>query len=464
MTPKPANALETWGVLLVSRDGKQILLEKQNENWSLPRIEIPTQERIAANINRVIRRDLRILVISLYPVVPADSDALTGNLYHAVAVLPRNSDPLPGNKWKSISSLSERSFSRPLDFSAIRAFGTGLERKEIARGTEPFLRPDWFTDATRWIADTLRPHALRLTGSFEQFNADSIFSLIRFETNCGAVWFKAVGAHNSREFPITLALAKLCPAQLPTILASKSEWRAWLAADASGVCLRTTCAPHLWEDAAANLAQLQILSVSTSGVMRSAGARDLASASLRLQAESFFSYVASSQALRPEASVPTLVSEEIEDIKSAVQNSLLHLEAIDLPDTIGHMDLNPGNIFSTDRGCVFLDWAESYVGNPFFSLEYLLQHFRQAASPGVLEEDRFRKAYFAPWQAVVSSQSMERAMSFVPLAALFAYAATLWSASIKCEAENISLTRYLASLIRKMGRYVTHSRLEGVPS
>ena len=303
MTPKPTNALETWGVLLVSRDGEQILLEKENENWSLPRVEIPTQERICSKYqpgHTARFRNPRDLFVSS---CPADSGALAGNLYHAVAALPRNSgNHSPETNGHSISSLSEQSFSHELDFSAIRAFRTGLERKEIARGTEPFLRPDWFTDATRWIADMLRPHALRLTGSFEQFNADSMFSLIRFETNGGAVWFKAVGAHNSREFRITLALAKLCPAQLPTILASKSEWRAWLAADTSGVCLRSTRAAHLWENAAANLAQLQILSVSTSGAMRSAGARDLASTSLRLLVESFFSCVASSQAIRPESS------------------------------------------------------------------------------------------------------------------------------------------------------------------
>ena len=186
--------------------------------------------------------------------------------------------------------------------------------------------------------------------------------------------------------------------------------------------------------------------------------------SLRSLTESFFSWVASSQAMRQESSVRALVNEEIEDIKSAVQNSLLHLEALDLPDTIGHMDLNPGNIFSTDRGCVFLDWAESYVGDPFFSFEYLLQHFRQAPSPKAPEEDRFREAYFAPWRAVVSSETVQSAVSFVPLAALFAYAATLWAASIRSQAENSSRTRYLASLICKMRRYLTHSRLEGVLS
>src|SRR5271156_20897 len=166
MTPKPANALETWGVLLVSRDGEQILLVKENENWSLPRVEIPTQERIAANINRVILRDFGIPVISLYPVIPADSDAPAGSLYHAVAALPATGYSLRGNEWKFISSLPERSFSHQLDVSAIRALRIGLKRREIERKTDPFLRPDWFTDVTRWIADVLRPHGLRLTGSF----------------------------------------------------------------------------------------------------------------------------------------------------------------------------------------------------------------------------------------------------------------------------------------------------------
>ena len=52
-------------------------------------------------------------------------------------------------------------------------------------------------------------------------------------------------------------------------------------------------------------------------------------------------------------------------------------------------------------------------------------------------------------------------MSFVPLAALFTYAATLWSASIKRRTENLALTRYLASLIRKMEQCVTHFAVGG---
>src|ERR1700677_4009630 len=98
MTPNPTNALETWAVLLVSRDGEQVLLVKENQNWSLPRVEIPTQERIAADINRVIQRDFGIPVISLYPVVPAASDAPGGNQYHVVAALPTSGNSLPGNE------------------------------------------------------------------------------------------------------------------------------------------------------------------------------------------------------------------------------------------------------------------------------------------------------------------------------------------------------------------------------
>jgi Phosphotransferase enzyme family len=465
MTPNPINTLETWGVLLVSRDGEQILLQKENENWSLPRVEIPTQERIAANINRAIQRDLGIPVISLYPVAPADSDPPAGDPYHAVAALPATGNSPPGNEWKFISSLTDQSFSRQLDLSAIRAFRAGLKRGEIERKTGPFLRPDWFTDVTRWIADVLRPHGMRLIGSFEQFNADCMFSLIRFETNGAAVWFKAVGADNSREFPITLALAQLCPARLPKILASNPEWRAWLAAETSGICLRAKPAAHLWEDAAANLARLQITSISGSDTLRSAGARDFTSTSLRSLAESFFAFCTTSPPASLASGGHALTGQEIGDIKSAVLDSLAYLEAVGLPNTVGHMDLNPGNIYLTETGCIFLDWAEAFIGNPFFSYEYLLQHFRQAVSPEVQEEKRFREAYLVAWRRVVASADLQAAISTaVPLAALFAYAATLWSEAMKRADLNIAREKYVACLIRKMRRLVSTPRTESVPS
>jgi hypothetical protein len=315
------------------------------------------------------------------------------------------------------------------------------------------------------VADALRPHALHLTGSFEQFNADSLFSLIRFVTNGRAVWFKAVGAGNCREFPITLALAQLCPTRLPKILASKPEWRAWLSVEASGVCLSARPDPQLWEDAARNLACLQVMSIPASDNLRSAGARDLTCGCLSSNVGSFFEFFTNAPlaSLAPGGGI-ALTGEEIEDIKTAVLDSLTRLEAAGLPNTIGHMDLNPANIYCAEPECVFLDWAEAFIGNPFFSFEYLLQHFRQAVSPGAREEMRIREAYLIPWREIVRPDDLQAAISTVPLPALFAYAVTLWSELRKRADVNIGQEKYLASMIRKMRRVVLTRRTEGVPS
>lgn len=462
MLSKLRDERESWGILVVSPDGEQILLRREGENFSLPRVEIPRYERVAANINRTVRHDLGVPVVSLYPIVPAGGGDLADAHYHGVAALSKN-DPLPrAAAWKFMPSLSAESFPCELDYLAIHAFRTRLERQEGEPDTGPFLRPDWFPAVMRWVEDALGPHVLHLTGSFQQFNADSLFSLIRFETNGRAVWFKAVGAGNSREFPLTLALAQLCPARIPKILANKPEWRAWLAVEAAGICLTESSDPRQWEDAAADLAFLQIASIPAADALRSAGARDLTCDGLRLLAESFFAFFTSSPSASLASRDNTLTGEEIEDIKNAVLDCVALLEAVGLPNTVGHMDLNPANIFFTERGYVFLDWAEGFLGNPLLSFEYLLQHYRRAVSPGAQEETRFREAYLLPWREVVSPVGLQAAISSAPLAALFAYAATVWSDSTK-RAPNLAGEKYLASLVRKMRRIAVIARTEGVP-
>ena len=71
---------------------------------------------------------------------------------------------------------------------------------------------------------------------------------------------------------------------------------------------------------------------------------------------------------------------------------------------------------------VFLDWAESYVGQPFFSFEYLLQHFRRACDERAKFESRVINAYKNPWQELISDDCISEALALAPLAAVFAYA------------------------------------------
>jgi hypothetical protein len=99
-----------------------------------------------------------------------------------------------------------------------------------------------------------------------------------------------------------------------------------------------------------------------------------------------------------------------------------------------------------------LDWAEAYVGNPFFSWQYLLEHYRRNAIANTAGETRLTTAYVTPWKSLLSPASIDACMALVPLLAVFAYATgnDLWSN--EKAVENPATASQLRSLTRRMDR------------
>src|SRR5262249_44162298 len=132
------------------------------------------------------------------------------------------------------SSAKEDSFALASDYSAVRKAmaidGNASER--YLRG--PFAEFGAFRRISGWVETELNRHAMRWEGKFSQFNATPSFSLIRFPTNRGAAWFKAVGEPNLREFPVAQLLGERFPFHVPELLAAKPEWNAWLTAESKG--------------------------------------------------------------------------------------------------------------------------------------------------------------------------------------------------------------------------------------
>ena len=439
-----------WRVLILRRDGHEILLGTHGTKFALPQIAIPAQQRIAANINRGVERELGLHVISLYEIFLGNHSSLSDVFYHAaISAQPRERTP-QGTYWTGVRSLTANSFSYEDDFAAIESFRSGLESSISVRTAEPFFKPNWFREVTSWVENSLRPHSLRLTGPFQQFNASSTFSLIRFETDGTPVWFKAVGAPNTREFPITLALARVCPAYIPTVLASKNEWNAWLAKEAPGNSLSSNADIRLWESAAASLAHLQILTLPAAQEICKAGARNLRPSGLHSFVLPFFEFLAECVRKSQTQDVEAHGNPSFHELSAAIQDTFMALDRLRLPEAVGHMDLNPQNIFCSDRACVFLDWAEAFVGCPFFSFEYLLQHFRHAFSSKSRLEARFRDSYIDPWRDLISSRDLEAAVALSPLAGLFTYAATLRASLTDNSSLSLPQQTYLVRLARKM--------------
>jgi hypothetical protein len=287
------------------------------------------------------------------------------------------------------------------------------------------------------------------------------FSLIRFETDGPALWFKAVGKPNEKETSITCTLAQLFPDYLPPILGTRPDWNGWLAEEAEGRNLHETQEITFWKAAATALARLQIESIDHGPRILSAGARDLGPAVLASLVQPFIEMM--TQLMEEQRKVPpaVLCRQELLSLGDCIHSALAALDAVGIPPTVGHFDLNPGNIIVSPTRCVFLDWVEAYVGNPLLSFEYLLEHLRGITAMSASVEATLIESYCAQWEKVVSPAAFGEALRFGPLLAVFAYAIgnDAWTDMQKLLEP--ATAGYLRSLARRMNREaneLTHRR------
>jgi hypothetical protein len=313
----------------------------------------------------------------------------------------------------------------------------------------------WFKQLNEWIGEVAEPKGLHLTGNFCQLNASPSFSLIRFETTDTAIWFKAVGEPNLREFPITLAMARLFPTYVPTILASRPAWTGWLSSEAEGTNLRAIQDATLWATAAVALARLEIKSVSECEWLLDAGVRDLRANTLSDLVRPFLDVMGPLMDRQSKISPPPLSRRQLTSLGQRIQDALGLAEELEIPATLGHLDLNPGNIIVSQDRCVFLDWSEAYVGNPFLSFEYVLEHFRRTVGVDKTLEQQLITSFGVQWGEAASPPAIAEALAVSPLLAVFAYTVGngLWRDEQRLRDPNTA--GYLRALTRRMHREAT---------
>ena len=441
---------QIWRAIVFGRDGTDVLLKLTEAGFVFPCAEIPRWERLAENLTAALKQDWGCDAVCLFTPDISSQDGNTDGHHYEVMECWRDQH-VGGAKWKPVHSLTEDSFQEESDFRTLTRCLHELDAYEHDPSS-PFAQRGWLGRLQGWTADAIRPFDLELGASFRQYNASPSFSLIRFETTGPAVWFKAVGEPNLREFPITLKLAELLPEFVPEVLGTKIEWNAWLSREANGTNLGETRDISFWKKAATDLATLQIASISRSDSILNSGAHDLKTDKLLVLIDPFFDLVARLMEEQPKVPPPTLSRHEIGLLKLRIEDSLTLLADLGIPNTLGHLDLNPWNIIVSVKGCVFLDWAEAYVGAPFLSFEYLLQHFRRDVGADAVLEFELINAYKAAWRQLLPDDLTSEALALTPLAAVFAYAAGT-SAWKDDETLRDPTTRaYFRSLARRMNR------------
>ena len=437
-------------ILLLRKNGSELLVAGERRPCALPCVEIPRWERTGVNLNAVVRERYGISPVCLF--TPDLSVTTDGELplYQVMETREANARAPEGMHWLPVDAFSEQFFAHAQDSRALTNTLQQIHKFENEETRGPFGKPGWIDELSSWIQHEVDPYGLRLTGEFRQLNASPTFALLRFETNESAVWFKAVGEPNLRELPISLTLSTLFPAFVPGILATHPAWHGWLMTEFVGSTLDEVADAYAWERAAQTLGELQIASLGTTDRLLDAGCRDLQVPSLLPLVDPFMEMMSQLMEQQQTTPPPVLDKEELRTLGRQIEEALSKLAELGIPDTLGHLDFNPGNILCSADRCVFVDWAEAYVGPPFLTLDYLRTHLGRTQREDAGLSADVVTAYETHWRPVLSPEVVAEAMSVASVLAVFAYATATEEWRSPASFGESRAGGYLRSLTRRM--------------
>jgi hypothetical protein len=446
-TPKQIDH-DLFRVLIYRNDATELLLEATPDRFRLPAVSVPIQSRVAEQVTAAIKGCWNLETCCLFT-LPATTphDASRYVLLEAC----RNEPTPSGMQWLAVAWCSVASFEDPADLAVIENSLTTLDQYRRGQLPGAFGKPGWLRAVMEWVETQASAAGLCLTGKFRQLNASPTFSLIRFNTDGPALWFKAVGEPNVHEHSITLKLASLLSDFLPRMLASRPEWNAWLTLESEGSPLDANSPRTAWAAAVENLALLQISSFGRRFELIDSGCRDLRPCRLTELVDPFLDAMGELMELQTKAAPAPLSRQELASLGRDLTASLKDLDECVIPNTLGHLDLNSGNLLLSGTSCVFLDWAEGYVGPPFFSFQYLLENLRRLRAADSHHEGLLVSAYVKNWTRFSSPSEIAAAFRLIPLLAAFTYAAgsPSWRNRENIRTETAG---HLRSLARRMKR------------
>lgn len=442
---------QTYFVVVFSRDGRETLLAANSNRLALPRVEIPPCQRVAENVTAAVQADWGEEVVCLFELNDLPGAPNSGMHYQVAEHRRAVGVPRVPTTWIPIASLSNNSLIGIEDCFAVERAKTQCANEKTS-SARPFTSLGWFKELGEWVEGVVEPLGFHLSGSFRQLNASPTFSLIRFETDGPAIWFKAVGEPNQREFPITCVLSRLLPDCVPHVVATRPDWKGWLMREAVGRLLSDVQEDAVWEKSGSSLAELQIDSIDHGAEILAAGAHDLCISELSKKVGPFIETMTKLMERQIKITPAPLSHKELLLLGDRLQTALDALEALGIPETLGHLDLNPGNIIVSAERCVFLDWAEAYIGNPFFTFQYLLEHMRRTVGGDSALEMSLVSSYRESWERIVGTAGIDDGLSITRLLAVFAYAAgtEVWRDEERMQYPAIA--GFLRSLVRRMYR------------
>lgn len=437
-------------LIILRSDSSEVFLSRSADGYVFPVARIPKWERIAPHVVDQVSEKYELETICMFN--PKSRQALSlgsDRLFQVLECVGSKNQP-KGTVWISREKLSQLSFRSLEDHQVLEAALQEADGYNSGELTGPFAKTGWIHEVIAWMTPFLDEHEQELTNRWAQQNSSPNFSLIRFETTGSAVWFKAVGEPNLREYRITTKLTESYPFHLPRIIATHDAWHAWLMEEVKGVHPDESSGLETWELAVRALALLQRETLGSSEALLAIGCRDLRIERLLDQIPEFFGVVSMLMERQVVTSPAPLSSKQMDDLQDSVAAACESLQALPSPETLGHSDLNPGNIVVDPNRTVFLDWAEASVGHPFLTFEYLLAHLQRKRAEVAFWRDALRKAYGEVWKSYFGRNELEKAFRLSPIVAVYAYALSMPGWQNRSRWNDPQFAKCVRSLARRM--------------
>jgi hypothetical protein len=234
--------------------------------------------------------------------------------------------------------------------------------------------------------------------------------VLRIPTDRGAVFCKTVIPALAYEVPVTAALAVWAPDLVTQIIAVDTSRRFLLMEDA-GERLRARLEPYTdisaWQGILPRYAELQITVAPHADELVALGAPDRRAAALA----SAFEEIVGTDELLTIAGSHSATPEDLATLRGLVGRvrAMCAELAGTVPDSIQHDDLHDGQIFLQGGVARFLDWGDSNVSHPFYTLVVFQRQLARVL--GSDERDarvaRLREEYLEPFTAVVTRRQIE---------------------------------------------------------
>ena len=399
-----------YKVILAASESKMVYAIPDGNVFRLPRVRIPKWTRPAEEITRELRENWNLNTIVLTLLSNGESQPVC---VVAEVMDARNLEDAPSLRLSSLQDIARTE----LDVGELDHVSGVLSGKA---NPGPFSRPGWLRDVQRWMHKSLPDRRIDFTDEFRQYNAGNAFSLMRFATRYGpAYWLKATGGPNTHEFAVTVTLSELFPQYLPPLVAVREDWNAWITEDA-GIPLGSSQTLPVLTQAVEALAELQMQSLAHMSRLEGAGCFDMRLVNVHAHLAELIEYLEEAMGHQTSTRVLPLRPPRLQEIRNIVEEACLEMQDLNIPSSLVNGDINLDNILYDGSRATFTDWSEAGFGNPFLTLQQLIQHVIRDGEH--LEwETSLRRAYKQKWRTVVAESQIDRAFVLMPVLTMTSY-------------------------------------------